>query len=100
VSDAASPPYRLAVPALAISGGVAGVAQFLYQVLQEAEGYEPSLISVPLSSDDPASVRLSDPGTWTRGVQMQEGTWEGHSYRHVDAMLSELEFRATDYGLP
>ncbi|MCS4119418.1 glycosyltransferase family 4 protein [Salinibacter ruber] len=89
------PPYRVAVvvPALATSGGVAGVARFVYQVLQEADGYEPSLLSVPLSSDDPASVRLTDPGTWTRGVQVREGTWEGHPYRHVGAMLSELEFQ-------
>ena len=90
-----SPPYRVAVvvPALATSGGVAGVARFVYQVLQEAAGYEPSLVSVPLSSDDPASVRLTDPGTWPRGVQVREGTWEGHPYRHVGAMLSELEFQ-------
>ena len=95
MTNTSPPAYRVAVvvPALAISGGVAGVARFLHRVLQNADGYEPSLISVPLSSDDPASVRLNDPGTWTRGVQVREGTWEGHPYRHVGAMLSELEFQ-------
>ncbi|WP_118828445.1 glycosyltransferase family 4 protein [Salinibacter ruber] len=69
------------------------MARFLYRVLQDTEQYEPSLISVPLSSDDPASVRLTDPGTWTRGIQVQEGTWEGHSYRHVGAFGAEFEFQ-------
>ena len=90
-----SPPYRVAlvVPALATSGGVAGVARFLHQVLEASDRYEPSLLSVPLSSDDPASVRLTDPDTWTDGVRVEEGTWEGHSYRHVGARGSELEFQ-------
>ena len=90
-----SPPYRVAlvVPALATSGGVAGVARFLHQVLEASDRYEPSLISVPLSSDDPASVRLTDPGTWADGVQIKEGTWEGQPYRHVGARGSELEFQ-------
>jgi glycosyltransferase involved in cell wall biosynthesis len=90
-----SPPYRVAlvVPALATSGGVAGVARFLHQVLEASDRYEPSLLSVPLSSDDPASVRLTDPDTWTDGVRVEKGTWEGHPYRHVGARGSELEFQ-------
>ena len=90
-----TPPYRVAlvVPALATSGGVAGVARFLYQVLDESDRYKPSLISVPLSSDDPASARLTNPSTWADGVQVEEGRWEGHSYRHVGAWGSELEFQ-------
>jgi len=69
------------------------VARFLYQVLRDADRYEPSLVSVPLSSEDPASVRLTDPGSWRGGVQVTEGTWEGRSFRHVGAVLSELEFQ-------
>ena len=90
-----TPPYRVAlvVPALAISGGVAGVARFIYQVLEASDRYEPSLVSVPLSSTDEASIRLTDPKTWAEGVQVREGTWEGHRYRHVGAVLSELEFQ-------
>ena len=72
---------------------MAGVARFLYQVLRDADRYEPSLVSVPLSSEDPASVRLTDPRSWRGGVQVTEGTWEGRSFRHVGAVLSELEFQ-------
>ena len=90
-----SPPYRVAlvVPALAISGGVAGVARFIYEMLDSSDRYEPSLISVPLSSDDPASVRLTKPSTWADGIQVEEGVWEGRPYRHVGVWGSELEFQ-------
>lgn len=90
-----TPPSRVAVvvPALTTSGGVAGVARFIYQVLEASDRYEPSLVSVPLSSKDAASVRLADPHSWREGIQVTEGTWEGRSYRHVGAMLSELEFQ-------
>jgi glycosyltransferase involved in cell wall biosynthesis len=43
--------------------------------------------------DDPASVRLTDPATWSQGVRVQKGTDDGNSFRHVGAVLTEFEFQ-------
>ena len=94
-SERSSSPRRVAlvVPALTESGGVATVGRFLYRVLQDAPDFQPEFVSVPLSSSDEASVRLTEPTTWLRGVQVDQDTWEGAPYRHVGAVGVELEFQ-------
>jgi glycosyltransferase involved in cell wall biosynthesis len=97
VSSAQSPlsPAHVAVvvPALRESGGVATVGRFIHRVLDESDAYDPAFISVPLSSRDPASLRLLDPETWRRGAVIEEETWEGYHVQHVGAVGAELEFQ-------
>jgi hypothetical protein len=97
VSSAQSPrsPAHVAVvvPALRESGGVATVGRFIHRVLDESDAYDPAFISVPLSSRDPASLRLLDPGTWQRGAVIEEEMWEGYHVQHVGAVGAELEFQ-------
>ncbi len=81
----------LVVPDLTGSGGVAAVVRFLYDVLERSERYAPYLISLAMSSRDRCSVRLLDPRSWLRGVEVRDGIWEGRQYRHVGCYLSELE---------
>lgn len=88
-------PLRIAVvvPSLPTGGGVSAVARFLYRGINQMEGFETDYISVAVRWDDPASVRVTDPATWTQGVQVQRGTDEGNPFRHVGAFLTEFEFQ-------
>lgn len=45
-----------------------------------------------MSARDDASVRLLEPRSWFKGLQVPEGTWWGRLYRHVGARMVELEF--------
>lgn len=96
--SSAQPPHSSAhvavvVPALRESGGVATVGRFIHRVLDESDAYDPAFISVPLSSRDPASLRLLDPETWRRGAVIEEEMWEGYHVQHVGAVGAELEFQ-------
>ncbi|MCS3861650.1 glycosyltransferase involved in cell wall biosynthesis [Salinibacter ruber] len=83
----------IVVPSLPTGGGVSNVARFLYRNLQEQPGFDPQFVSLAVRRDDPVSVRLTDPKTWTRGVRKTEGTDHGNSYCHVGAFLTEFEFQ-------
>ncbi|MCS3662049.1 glycosyltransferase family 4 protein [Salinibacter ruber] len=89
-----SPPNRIAlvVHDLAHSGGVSTVARFLHDVIGQSDCFEADLFSLAHGSDDRASVRLRDPLTWTRGVQVQTETNDGVSYKHVGAVGAEIEY--------
>jgi glycosyltransferase involved in cell wall biosynthesis len=97
VSSAQSPhsPAHVAVvvPVLRESGGAATVGRFIHRVLDESDASDPEFISVPLSSRDPASLRLLDPETWRRGAVIEEEMWEGYHVQHVGAVGAELEFQ-------
>lgn len=82
----------LVVPSLVNGGGVPGVASFLFRVLESSDQYDPFLVSLAMSSRDGASVRLLEPASWMRGVQVREGVWEGRPYFHVGTRLVEFEF--------
>lgn len=86
-------PRRVAVvvPALHYGGGVSTAGTFLYRLLAESERYAPDLVSLATSRTDESSVRLLAPATWLRGVRVDERGWEGTRYRHVGAVLAELE---------
>jgi glycosyltransferase involved in cell wall biosynthesis len=88
-------PYRVAllVPEFHVAGGVTGVGLFLRDVLKDTERYTPDVISLAQGAWDPAGSQLARPSTWTRGVQVEERTWDGIPYRHVGARWSEFEFQ-------
>ena len=87
-------PNRIAlvVHDLASSGGVSTVARFLSDVIGESDRFEADLFSLALGSNDRASVRLRDPETWARGVQVQTETNGDVSYQHVGAVGTEIEY--------
>lgn len=91
-ADAGRIRVALVVPSLADGGGVPRVAHFLCRMLESSERYEPFLVSLAMSSRDAGSVRLLDPSTWFRGIEVREGVWKGRNYRHVGAPVSEVEF--------
>ncbi len=74
------------------TGGVGTVAQFLRDVIERSDRFEADTFSLALGSEDRASVRLRDPGTWTRGVQVQTETNDGVAYEHVGAVGAEIEY--------
>lgn len=81
------------VPALAESGGVSAVAEFVCELIDESNDFEARLFSVPSSSGDPASVRLRVPSSWVEGPQVQDGSWKGRDYEHIGSVVAELEFQ-------
>ena len=81
------------VPGLEEGGGVPAVALFLARVMRESGRYEPSFISLPMSSADPASVALRSPRSWRRGIQTETGEWGGERFTRVGNHLSEFEFQ-------
>lgn len=81
------------VPSLVAGGGVSALARFICDAIERSDDFALRLFSVPSSARDPSSVRLAAPGTWLRGPVEEEGTWDGHTYRHVGSVLAELEFQ-------
>ena len=93
VSYRGRPRIAVIVPGLALGGGVATVASFLYRVIAQSGYYDVDLISVATSSRDEASVRLISSRTWLKGPQVFSGLWNGLSYRYVGAVFTEFEFQ-------
>lgn len=83
----------MVVPGLTQSGGVPAVARFIKDVILRSCRYELKLVSLPMSADDPESVRLCAPHSWLRGVTTTTGIWEGSPFVHVGAVASEFEFQ-------
>ena len=63
------PRVALVDPGIEQAGGITAVALFLARVLRESGRYRPALVSPPLASDDPSSLRILSPSTWLRGVR-------------------------------
>lgn len=85
------PRIALVTHSLALGGGVGTMTAFLHRVLTESGRYHPEVISLAMSSMDPASVQLRAPDTWRHGPLVQSGEWCGLPYRHVGAYFVELE---------
>ena len=83
----------LVVPSLTNGGGVPTVARFIRDTALRAGAYKLKLVSLCMSSRDPTSLQLGQPGTWSRGASTCSGMWEGLPYTHVGAVLGELEFQ-------
>lgn len=86
------PAIALVVPDLSVYSGVPAVALYLYRIITEAGRHRPELISIATSSSDRNSRRLRSPRTWSGPRTSVEET-RGHSYTHVGASLTELEFQ-------
>jgi glycosyltransferase involved in cell wall biosynthesis len=93
LARSANPRVALVVPGLAHAGGVPAVAGFLYQALLDSGRFSPHLISIPMSSQDPNSIRLVAPASWLSGVKITEHLWRGWDYQHVGAIGAEFEFQ-------
>jgi len=64
---------------------------FLYETLRASEGYRPELLSLAISSQDEASVRVAGPTTWSRGPRITRRVTRGIEHRHLGAWFCELE---------
>ncbi|NCC88425.1 MAG: glycosyltransferase, partial [Clostridia bacterium] len=83
----------LVVPSLVKDGGVPAVARFVKDAILRSQRYELKIVSLSMSSVDPCSLYLRIPSTWSRGVTVSEGQWEGLPFTHVGAFFGELEFQ-------
>jgi glycosyltransferase involved in cell wall biosynthesis len=83
----------LVVPAFTLGGGVPAMALFLHRVMCESGRYTPHIVSLSMSSRDRYSLRLLSPPSWLTGVQIVPDTWNGLSFHHAGAILTELEFQ-------
>lgn len=92
-ASAGRPSVALVVPGLEEGGGVPAVAQFLHEVLRSDGRFEPHIVSLATRSNDGASLRIVDPGSWLRGPMITEGTWRGLPFRHSGCRFAELEFQ-------
>lgn len=81
------------VPGLDISGGVATVADFVVQTVQDSPEWELQLVSLAMSSMDDESTSLRKPSSWSRGVRSRAGHWRGHPFVHVGASWTDFEFQ-------
>jgi len=83
----------LLAPYLESPGGMASVARFLHRAIESSGRYRSTVISIACSSADDASVLLSRPATWFRGVRTTTRRWDGVTVPHVGAFLADFEFR-------
>ena len=87
------PIIGVVVPSLDDGGGVPAVARFLREVAAGSGRHEVRLVSLSMSSNDPASLLLARPGTWFRGARIRSAEWEGYPFVHVGAVGGEIEFQ-------
>ena len=83
----------LVVPDLSVHSGVPAVALFLYRIIASSGRYVPELISLSSSVGDSSSTYLASPRSWFKNAKLTTGEWQGLTYCHVGAELTELEFQ-------
>jgi glycosyltransferase involved in cell wall biosynthesis len=88
-------PAKVAVviPGLTTSDGTATVSRFIYNNLKKEDLYQPTLISIATSAQDPASTRIANPLGWISGIDIIRDKWNGIPYKHVGSHFCELEFQ-------
>ncbi len=74
-------------------GGVRALAAFIFDALRRSGRYEPSLVSLAMSSKDEASVRLLSPKSWRERPKVIARSWQGLAHEHVGCYLAEFEFQ-------
>jgi glycosyltransferase involved in cell wall biosynthesis len=79
-------------PDLSILNGVSMVAKYLYEIINSSHGFCADLISLATTARDSCSVRITKPGTLTKGVRIENKIFQGINFRHVGANLTEIEF--------
>lgn len=87
------PLVALVVADLSVHSGVPAVALFLHRIISASGRYVPELVSLSSSIGDAASTHLTSPRSWFVGATKTTGVWQGLSYTHVGAELTELEFQ-------
>lgn len=90
---AAKPRIAIVLTGMMRVGGVSALAKFLYRQLVKNGCYEPTIISLAMSSRDEDSVRLISPASWFRGIQVRQGYWEDIPVTFVGAFLTEFEWQ-------
>ena len=78
---------------VAEGGGVTVLADFVFNTLRQSGRYEPTFVSLAVSSRDEASLRLRSPGSWRGGARAVSREWRGETHRHVGCHFAELEFQ-------
>ena len=81
------------VPSFDDRGGVAAVAGFILRAIARRPDFESRIISLAMSAQDPASLLLTRPSTWMRGVTTTARHGQGQHFTHVGARFGELEFQ-------
>lgn len=74
-------------------GGVTALASFVFDTLRRSGRYEPTYVSLAISSRDEASLRLLSPGSWRRSARAVRREWRGETHPHVGCHVAELEFQ-------
>lgn len=92
-AGARQPLIGIVVPSLERGGGVPAVARFVTDAVLRSGKYQLKLVSLAVSARDPLNLSLSRPESWTRGVSVEQGNWEGIPFVRVGALLGELEFQ-------
>jgi len=87
------PRIGVVVPFLSNVGGVATVAEFVCETIEQSGAFDLSIVSLPSSARDPLGVGLTRPASWFRGVRTADRMWRGRPYVSVGAMACELEFQ-------
>ena len=87
------PRIGLVVPALEEGGGIAAVAEFVCDTIQQSQAFNLRIVSLAMSCRNPLSLSLTRPASWVRGVTTLEDTWQGRRFIRIGAFASELEFQ-------
>jgi D-inositol-3-phosphate glycosyltransferase len=75
------------------AGGVRVLAASIFDALRRSGRYEPTLVSLAMSSKDEASVRLLSPKSWRERPKVVARSWRGVAHEHVGCYLAEFEFQ-------
>src|SRR4051812_13224522 len=81
----------LVVPALAESGGVRSVAEFIQRTVKTRSDFELQLISLSMSASDTCSTSVLSPLSWGKEIQTTSGILNGVPFIHLGAELGEIE---------
>ena len=85
------PRIAIVVPGLNIGGGVPAVARFIHSAILRDGRFDVSLVSLTVSSRDPASILISSPRTWIRGIRTTTENMGDTIFHEVGAFIGEIE---------
>ncbi|MCA1817290.1 MAG: hypothetical protein LC746_13025, partial [Acidobacteria bacterium] len=78
---------------VAEEGGVAALADFVFDTLRRSGRYQPTFVSLAVSSRDGASLRLLSPASWRDGARAVSRQRRGETHLHAGCHVAELEFQ-------
>jgi len=83
----------IVVPEFPKGGGVSNVAKFLFDIVSKSGNYKPKIVSLAVSRDDRASIKLVNPKTWKTGVRILKESDGDYKYLHAGTCFVEVEFQ-------